>query len=173
MTELQRKLGPTRNQWILLVFLVGALIGLGIMARTGGGPPDNIDWRYQFDAAKAEAQASGKPMLLYFTADWCGPCQRMKRQVWPDERLAQTINSRVIPIYLDVDKPQVKDLAGRYHLTSFPIPLFIMTNPQGRPLVADQTPLTLDGYATVKQLITLIDASAEARPLSPADREAG
>lgn len=174
MTELQRQLGPTRKQWVLLAFLIGALIGLGVLARMGGGAPDNINWRYDFQTAKADAQASGKPILLYFTADWCGPCQKMKQRVWPDDRLADAVNTSVVPLYLDVDKPEVKELAGKYHLRSFPIPLFIVTSPDGRPLTDGQRPLTHDGYATVDLLTALVESADSARPIEPTgDDEAG
>lgn len=52
-------------------------------------------------------------MILYFTAEWCGPCKMFKPTVQAvSAELGVSIN------YIDVD--QQKDLAQRYGISSVP-----------------------------------------------------
>ena len=47
--------------------------------------PAETNWRSDLTAALENAAAQDKPVLAYFTAEWCPPCQIMKREVWPRE----------------------------------------------------------------------------------------
>lgn len=52
-------------------------------------------------------------MILYFTAEWCGPCKMFKPTVQAvSAEIGVSIN------YIDVD--QQKDLAQRYGISSVP-----------------------------------------------------
>lgn len=52
-------------------------------------------------------------MILYFTAEWCGPCKMFKPTVQAvSAEMGVSIN------YIDVD--QQKDLAQRYGISSVP-----------------------------------------------------
>jgi thiol-disulfide isomerase/thioredoxin len=50
-------------------------------------PSNSIAWADNDTSAQQQAVASGKPIILYFTATWCVPCRIMKRQVWADEQV--------------------------------------------------------------------------------------
>lgn len=62
-------------------------------------------------------------MLLYFTAEWCGPCQVMRRSVFPEQSVAAAME-RYVPVKLDVDR--APDVARRYGIDS--VPQFIHVN---------------------------------------------
>jgi thiol-disulfide isomerase/thioredoxin len=57
-----------------------------------------------YDKALAEAQASGRLLLLDATATWCGPCKMMDRTTWADERVLSWIGKHAIAVRLDVDR---------------------------------------------------------------------
>ncbi len=82
------------------------LIGVGLFGfwgmRQWNKPLELIDWRTNFGTAQQEATAARKPMLVYFTADWCGPCQEMKRTVWTDADVDKAMGGYV-PVKIDVD----------------------------------------------------------------------
>ena len=64
-------------------------------------PKEIVPWRRDFYNAQAEARESGKPMLAYFTADWCGPCQSLKTTTWADKGVEEALRAYV-PTRIDV-----------------------------------------------------------------------
>jgi thiol:disulfide interchange protein len=99
---------------ILLIFVATALIGALVEWRR---PPELVKWRDNLEAARSESNAAGKPLLLYFTADWCGPCQQMRRTTWADARVKAALDGYV-PVKIDVD--QFPDVAQQFDVLSIP-----------------------------------------------------
>lgn len=67
---------------------------------------------------------SGKPFVLDFYADWCGPCQSLLPTV---EKLSKEFEGEVVIAKVDVDKQ--RDLAQKFQVRSIPA-LFFMQNNQ-------------------------------------------
>lgn len=67
-----------------------------------GTPKASIQWRSSLDAARADAQRTGKPMLLVFDASWCLYCDKMEAATLNDPVVATQINHRFIPVRLDL-----------------------------------------------------------------------
>lgn len=66
--------------------------------------------------------AQPAPVVVDFSASWCGPCKQMHPIF---ERLARKYHGRVVFIYVDIDKaPQ---LAKQYGITAVPTLLFVDT----------------------------------------------
>ena len=110
--------------------MVVLAIFLGVMAVSmiskWYAPPERVGWREDYAAALADSRVMNKPVLLYFTVDWCGPCQTMRRTVWTEQSVADALNT-YIPVRLDAEKHT--DLAKRYHVESYP--LFLILDPNG------------------------------------------
>ena len=107
--------------WAVLIVAAAvlAVAGFSTWNRSTGGK-ERIPWRTDFDAARAEAAQTGKPVFAYFTADWCGPCQSLKSTTWADPNVEAALRNYV-PVKVDVDRHA--DLARRYLLTP--------SNPEG------------------------------------------
>lgn len=63
--------------------------------------------------------AQGKPVLVDFYADWCGPCKRMKPSI---EALKETHADKLNVLFVNVDKEPF--LANRHEVQSIPLLLF-------------------------------------------------
>lgn len=116
----------TRPIFIVLI-IAGAMAGLSVW-RSSHEPPEVIPWRKSLAEAKRESAASGKPILAYFTANRCPPCQQMKRETWTDARV-QAAMAGWIPVKIDVDSEE--ELAREFDVRSIPRLQFIDT--EGEP----------------------------------------
>ena len=90
--------------------------------------PDTTPWRKDLQAAKQEAAQTNKPVLAYFTAEWCGPCQVMRRETWPDPRAAEALRS-VVPVKIDIDKEPEAMMA--FNVSA--VPRLQLIHPDGTP----------------------------------------
>lgn len=97
----------------------------------------NVDWRTSFDEALAEAQRDGKPMLLDFSAEWCGACQELNHRVFADPRVEAKL-AEFVTVRVDLTRPtrDADAVATRYGVTELPTLLFL--DAEGR-LLADKT----------------------------------
>lgn len=83
-------------------------------------PDSTIPWREDYATALAESRASGKPVLVVFSASWCPPCKTMKRQVWPDAKVAAAVENGFVSMYVDVDLKQYEPVVERYNIRGIP-----------------------------------------------------
>jgi protein disulfide-isomerase len=101
---------------VFVLIIAAAMAGFATW-RKYNEPKENIPWRATLAEAKREAAASQKPVLAYFTATWCPPCQRMKHDTWPDPRV-QAALGRYVPVKIDVD--EFPKLAEEFEVTGIP-----------------------------------------------------
>lgn len=113
----------------LLVVLVGliavvAFVGLRPMFQA----KEVVPWQPGLRESLRAANESDKPILLYFTADWCGPCQQMKHTTWADPRVAAAL-AAYVPVKIDIDgQPTV---AATYGVQQ--IPAYVVADKSGEP----------------------------------------
>jgi thioredoxin-related protein len=69
--------------------------------------------------ALTAAKKSGKPVIMVFSAAWCGPCQAMKKDVYPSEAV-KAFHDKFIWAYLDVDDASNESIASKYGVSSIP-----------------------------------------------------
>lgn len=132
---------------VAAVFFV-VLITPGVYRALRPAKPDTIPWRTDFGAALEEARTSGKLVLLDFTATWCPPCNVMKRETFPDERVKAAVLADYIPVKLDVDLAENKRPSERYAIST--IPTLIITDAEG--VVVDA-----EGFMTAERMLKFLE----------------
>lgn len=85
------------------------------------------------------ADREGKPILYFFTADWCGPCHELKRTLFADAERASQIEASFVPVVVQDTRvetgendPEVDAAIRRYRVSS--LPTLVVTLPDGREL---------------------------------------
>ncbi|HEY7115453.1 MAG TPA: thioredoxin family protein [Tepidisphaeraceae bacterium] len=102
---------------VLVVLGMVALMAAFTLIRHATEPNDAVPWRKDLQTAKQEGAAAHKPVFAYFTAPWCGYCQDMHRQTWPDPRVADALKD-FVPVKIDVDA--FPDVARQFQVQGIP-----------------------------------------------------
>ena len=94
-----------RKLIVLIVAFAAASVGAATAASCGRSVPSGpgVQWRTDVSAAAAEAEESGRPLFLNFTADWCPPCILMEENTWADPGVQAALNDRFTPVKVDID----------------------------------------------------------------------
>ena len=69
--------------------------------------------------ALSAAKKSGKPVVMVFSAAWCGPCQTMKKEVYPSAAV-KAFHDKFVWAYLDIDDERNASVAKKYGVDSIP-----------------------------------------------------
>ncbi len=96
-----------------------------------------------YKEALAESIKTQKPLFLYFTADWCAFCKKMKNETLENEQIKKELLSEYVPCYLDFDSN--KDLARKLKIRQ--IPTYIAISPDGMILSRGQGYKNKDDFA--------------------------
>lgn len=83
----------------------------------------DVGWRASFEAAKAEAASSHKPLFVEFTVPGCVACARLERETYPDASVTSLLGG-FVPVKIDFTADE--KLAAQYEVSSSP-DLFVMT----------------------------------------------
>ena len=116
-------------RWFWLVFLVASL---GYAWHSFYVPANQVNWADDIASARRTAVESKKPVLMFFTADWCVPCRIMKREVFAVPEVTSQIHESVVPVRVCKGEPGADEAFERYNVRGTPIT--ILTDPQGEVL---------------------------------------
>lgn len=120
-----------------MIRCAGLLLALGTVA---GATPEG--WTSDFEAAKKQAAAEKKDLLIDFTgSDWCGWCIKLKKEVFDLQEFKDGVKDKYVLVEIDFPqdeskvsaetKAQNEKLQEKYAVQGFPT--IILADEAGRP----------------------------------------
>ena len=105
-----------------------------------------VQWRTDPDAAIEEASSDGRPVMLYFTAEWCPPCHDLKAYVFSQPSFIEK-SKLFVPVYLDSDQPHSGSWAEEFGVVGYPT--MVVVYPDGTEIVRVTGGMNLAAYEGV------------------------
>ena len=173
MSRLPSSTARILKQSALALALAASLAGLAPTAHAADGSPSaNVAWQdatsdADIDKAFATAKAQNKPVLLYWGAVWCPPCNQLKATLFNRQDFAEQSKS-FVAVHVDGDAPGAQKLGTKFKVVGYPT--LILFSPDRKELT--RLPGEVDA-AQVMQLLQL--GMASGRPIAQvlADARAG
>ncbi|MCR5884539.1 thioredoxin fold domain-containing protein [Rhizobacter sp. J219] len=145
---------------------------LVVPAPIGGTAAKGIAWLSastdaEVDAAFAQARELHKPVLLYWGAEWCPPCNQLKATLFNRQDFIERTRA-FVPVYIDGDRPGAQKLGARFKVRGYPT--LVLLSPAGQEMT--RLPGEVDAQQ-ITQVLTL--GLAMQRPVKAvlADARAG
>jgi thiol-disulfide isomerase/thioredoxin len=111
---------------------IKALLAVLMFAVSGALHGVELPWQFEYDKALEEAKSQQKPVLLDFTASWCGPCRMMETTTFADRNLQAELRSYTL---VKIDMDSNPELVGKYAVRA--IPACIVLNQFGEKVAAN------------------------------------
>lgn len=125
------------NRTLAALMLVAALYYGNVWAKQvgifGHGGESAIAWQKDETTALRLAASEGKPLIVDFTAEWCGACHEIEATIFHDPKVVERL-SGFVPLRLDVtaETPENLQLLKKYGVMSLPAIVFV--GKDGKPL---------------------------------------
>jgi thiol-disulfide isomerase/thioredoxin len=94
------------------------------VAGSKGLPSTNLPWlsaasEAEIDAAFAQAARLKRPVLMYWGASWCPPCNQLKATLFNRQEFAN-LARQFVAVHVDGDRPGAQRVSSRFKVSGYP-----------------------------------------------------
>jgi len=138
----------------------------------GEGQSQGIEFfKGSWQEALEEAQKQDKILFVDAYAEWCGPCKRMARQVFPNPEVGRFYNQHFLTVKMDMEKGEGPTFGKKYPVSAYPTLFYI--DYTGEVVQQVRGAQQVDGFIQLgKKALSKIDRSGQyAEQYEQGDRE--
>ena len=129
-------------------------------AEAESDPAKGIDWfDGTVDEAFAHAAETGRPVYLYWGAEWCPPCHAIAATVFSKPEFIER-SKLFVPVYLDGDLPNAQAAGERFGVLGYPT--MIVFDAEGNELTRIRGGIDIEAYAGILDLTLNASSPASA-----------
>lgn len=97
-----------------------------------------------------------KYYIYHFGAEWCPPCQQMKKYTWPNSEVQKTISNREGELHiLDIDTPEDKKFFKYYNINLYPTVIIVKVDDLENPI------FRMSGYISPETMNDILQGKLE------------
>jgi thiol:disulfide interchange protein len=141
----------------LLVFVMIAVVALLTQKCSAPVTPVCFNRSRTLEEAEARSVDSGKPVLVFVTAEWCEDCKALKTGALNTSRVTDWILENTEPVYLEVTRSATGDTDAQAAMARLGVeapPAFVLLR-KGKPIGR------VDGAPASKELIRQLETIAK------------
>lgn len=112
-----------------------------------------VDSQVQFSETsfidfKKQAAFENKPYFIMFSASWCSPCKRIKKEIFTHPKIASLANEHFLVFEVDIESFDGLEINNEFKVSQLPTILFF--DPKGK--LTDKATGFFDAYYFFKKL---------------------
>ncbi len=112
---------------------------------------NQVKWLKDYGKAITLAKKLHRPVLIDFAASWCVPCSMMDKHTWPAEAVREALDSKVIPLRIDMDGKSSARLIDQFKVEF--VPTILLVDAEGKVLKRE-------GFVNAEELLKMIRSNA-------------